>query len=337
MKAMIFAAGLGTRLRPLTDTMPKALVPVDGRPLIEIVARKLRDSGFREAVVNVHHFADMICEWVEAQDIMEIRVSDERARLLETGGGILHARESLQGSGSFLVHNVDILSNADLRSFARRHRPDALATLLVSPRESSRHFLFRRDDMRLAGWENVNTGERIMAIDVPVSDCIALSFSGIHIISDSVFPVMDAYISASCPAPTLESSSCPAPTLESSSCPARPLESSSCPAPALESSSCPAPTLESSSCPAPTGHLNGTGSPIRSGMTYADQGMTYADPGMTYALPEPVPAPKFSIRDFYLWAASRYPIYGINDPDLRLLDVGKVGSLKQASDFLSTC
>ena len=278
MKAMIFAAGLGTRLRPLTDTMPKALVPVDGRPLSEIVARKLRDSGFREAVVNVHHFADMICEWVEAQDIMEIRVSDERTRVLETGGRILHARESLQGSGAFLVHNVDILSNADLRSFARRHRADALATLLVSPRESSRHFLFRRDDMRLAGWENVNTGERIMAIDVPDSDCIALSFSGIHIISDSVFPVMEAY----------------------------------------------------ASCPAPTGHLNGTGSPIRSGMTYAD-------PGMTYALSEPVPAPKFSIRDFYLWAASRYPIYGINDPDLRLLDVGKVGSLKQASDFLSTC
>ena len=249
---MIFAAGLGTRLRPLTDTMPKALVPVDGRPLIEIVARKLRDSGFREAVVNVHHFADMICEWVEAQDIMEIRVSDERARLLETGGGILHARESLQGSGAFLVHNVDILSNADLRSFAGRHRPDALATLLVSPRESSRHFLFRRSDMRLAGWENVNTGERIMAIDVPVSDCIALSFSGIHIISDSVFPVMDAYLSSAL-------------------------------------------TLESCS------------------------------------------APEFSIRDFYLWAASRYPINGINDPDLRLLDVGKVGSLKQASDFLSTC
>ena len=109
MKAMIFAAGLGTRLKPLTDTMPKALVTVDGKPLIEIIARKLRGSGFREAVVNVHHFADMICEWVDVQDIMDIRVSDERARLLETGGGILHARELLQGSGAFLVHNVDIL------------------------------------------------------------------------------------------------------------------------------------------------------------------------------------------------------------------------------------
>lgn len=114
--------------------------------------------------------------------------------------------------------------------------------------------------MRLAGWENVKTGERLMAIDVPVSDCIALSFSGIHIISDAVFPIMEDYISGLCP------------SLSST---------------ALETSS---------------------GSD-----------------------------PKFSIRDFYLWAASRYPIYGINDPNLRLLDVGKVGSLNQASDFLSTC
>ena len=114
--------------------------------------------------------------------------------------------------------------------------------------------------MRLAGWENVKTGERLMAIDVPVSDCVALSFSGIHIISDAVFPIMEDYISGLCP------------SLSST---------------ALETSS---------------------GS-----------------------------APKFSIRDFYLWAASHYPIYGINDPNLRLLDVGKVGSLNQASDFLATC
>ncbi|MGN0190727.1 MAG: sugar phosphate nucleotidyltransferase [Candidatus Cryptobacteroides sp.] len=284
MKAMVFAAGLGTRLRPLTDTLPKALVPVDGVPLIEIVLRKLLSNGFGEAVVNVHHFAAMICDWVESQELMNIMVSDERDRLLDTGGGIYHAKRFLEGDGAFLVHNVDILSNADLRSFADSHRSDALATLLVSPRESSRHFLFRRDDMRLAGWENVKTGERIMLTGISPSDCMALSFSGIHIVSDAVFPAMEDYIVS----------------------------------------------MSLTACQEPTGQLVGKGSPIRSGMTSVDSGMTSVDSGM-------VLQPRFPIRDFYLWAARMYPIYGINDPGLRLLDVGKVGSLKQASDFLSTC
>ena len=156
---MIFAAGLGTRLKPLTDTLPKALVQVGGKPLIEHVVRKLKSSGIDEAVVNVHHFADKVESWVKEQDIMDIKVSDERQALLETGGAVLHARPHLEGCGRFLIHNVDILSDVDIKAFAAQVRPDALATLLVSERESSRYLLFDPDTMRLLGWKNEVTGE----------------------------------------------------------------------------------------------------------------------------------------------------------------------------------
>ena len=115
MRTLIFAAGLGTRLKPLTDTLPKALVPVAGRPLIEHVTKKLEESGVEEAVVNVHHFADKIEGWIgDYQGVMRFDVSDEREALLETGGGILHARRYLDGCGSFLIHNVDFLSDLDI-------------------------------------------------------------------------------------------------------------------------------------------------------------------------------------------------------------------------------
>ena len=143
MKAMIFAAGLGTRLKPITDTLPKALVPVGGRPLIEHVARKLKASGIEEAVVNVHHFADKVEAWTGEQDIMKMEVSDERKMLLETGGAVLQARRYLEGCGHFLIHNVDIMSNADLKWFETQVREDALATLLVSNRPTKR-FLDRK-------------------------------------------------------------------------------------------------------------------------------------------------------------------------------------------------
>jgi NDP-sugar pyrophosphorylase family protein len=135
MKSMIFAAGLGTRLKPITDTLPKALVPVCGRPLIEHTCRKLMSAGINEAVVNIHHFADKIEDWANGQDwiavagsaqagnlsqedksdMFGVTFSDERAQLLETGGAVLHARPFLEGCGHFLIHNVDILSNADLQ------------------------------------------------------------------------------------------------------------------------------------------------------------------------------------------------------------------------------
>lgn len=194
MKAMIFAAGLGTRLKPITDNLPKALVPVCGRPLIEHVCRKLKSAGIDEAVVNVHHFADKLQQWVEDQDIMSLDISDERALLLETGGAVLHARKYLDGCGSFLIHNVDILSDLDLEWFASQVSDDALATLLVSDRKSSRQLLFDPESMQLVGWRNNSTGEiRTPFSDLNPDECIALAFSGIHIMSDKVFCAMNKY------------------------------------------------------------------------------------------------------------------------------------------------
>lgn len=194
-KAMIFAAGLGTRLKPLTDSLPKALVPVCGKPLIEHVMDRLSRSGIKEAVVNVHHFADKVEEWVEGQDLLDVKVSDERAMLLETGGAVLHARHLLEGCGRFLIHNVDILSDADLGWFASRMHPDSVASLLVSNRETSRYFLFAPDSMRLVGWKNLKTGECVMSDErYCADDCLAYAFSGIHIMSDRIFDLMDEYV-----------------------------------------------------------------------------------------------------------------------------------------------
>ena len=194
MLAFVFAAGMGTRLKPITDTMPKALVPVGGKPLIEHVMTKLKASGFTEAVVNVHHFADQIEDWARNQDIMPMHISDERKMLLETGGAVLHARKYLEGCGRFLIHNVDILSDCDLRWFASQVREDALATLLVSDRKSTRYLLFNPQTMRLEGWVNEKTGEtRLAGRYVDESKCLRLAFSGIHIMSDQVPAVMENY------------------------------------------------------------------------------------------------------------------------------------------------
>lgn len=196
MKAMIFAAGLGTRLKPITDTLPKALVPVGGKPLIEHVALKLKASGVEEAVVNVHHFADKVEAWTEGQDIMKMEVSDERRMLLETGGAVLHARRYLEGCGRFLIHNVDIMSNADLRWLEGQVREDALATLLVSNRPTKRFLLFEPGTMRLVGWHNTDTGDYSLAYrSLKLEDCLAYGFSGIHVMSDKVFGLMDEYVS----------------------------------------------------------------------------------------------------------------------------------------------
>jgi NDP-sugar pyrophosphorylase family protein len=195
MKAMIFAAGLGTRLKPITDTLPKALVPVCGRPLIEYVCRKLRAAGIEEAVVNVHHFADKIENWISGQDILSLYVSDERNQLLETGGAVLHARRYLEGCGRFLIHNVDIFSNADINWLESQVRDDALATLMVSKRPTTRFLLFHPQTMRLVGWHNTDTGDYSLADkSLAVEDCLAYGFSGIHIMSDRVFAMMDEYV-----------------------------------------------------------------------------------------------------------------------------------------------
>lgn len=197
MKSMIFAAGLGTRLKPLTDTLPKALVPVGGRPLIEHVLRKLMAAGVDEAVVNVHHFADKVEEWLGSQDwICPVQVSDERERLLETGGAVLHARPYLEHCGQFLIYNVDILSDIDLKWFASEVHPDSLAALLVSDRPSTRSLLFDPETMRLKGWMNNVTGEVRSPYPVDKEKCLKLAFSGIHMMSDSIFDVLQSYAQA---------------------------------------------------------------------------------------------------------------------------------------------
>jgi len=195
MKAMIFAAGLGTRLKPITDSMPKALVPVDGVPLLERVIRELQSAGIDDFVVNVHHFPDQIKDFLAANGSFgsRIAVSDEQPEPLETGGGILRARPLLEPleDGRFIVHNVDILSNLDIPAFEASLRPDALATLLVSERKTQRYLLFD-EDMKLAGWTNVATGEvRSPLGDIDASRYRHLAFAGVHIMSQDVFRVME--------------------------------------------------------------------------------------------------------------------------------------------------
>lgn len=193
MKAMIFAAGLGTRLKPLTDTMPKALVPVGGKPLLELQMHRLVAAGFTDIVINVHHFADQIVRFVEEHDGFgaRVRFSDERERLLDTGGGIRKAVPLLldgnEGGAPFLVHNVDILSNVNLADFYRRGT-EAAALLLVNERLTQRYLLFDRESGRLMGWTNVATGEvksPYQALDVEA--CRKYAFAGIHLFSPRLF------------------------------------------------------------------------------------------------------------------------------------------------------
>ena len=157
MNALIFAAGLGTRLKPLTDTMPKAMVPVNGKPLVQILIEKLKSIGVMEIVINVHHFAQQIIDFVAANDCfgIDIKFSDETDMLLETGGGLKKAARLFSNDKPILVHNVDILSNADLLSL---YNNATSTTLLVSQRNTQRYLLFDKDD-RLVGWTNIATGE----------------------------------------------------------------------------------------------------------------------------------------------------------------------------------
>ena len=174
---MIFAAGLGTRLKPLTDTMPKALVPVGGRPLLWHVIMKLKDSGFERIVVNVHHFAQQIIDYLAANQNfgLDIRISDESEKLLETGGGIKKALPLFDPHSPILIHNVDILSNVDLSQL-----DVDVPTLVVSERKTKRYLQFD-ESMQLIGWKNIETGE------VKGREGRSLAFSGIHVFHPSLF------------------------------------------------------------------------------------------------------------------------------------------------------
>ena len=196
MKALIFAAGLGTRLRPITDTMPKALVPVGGVPMLERVLCKLRDAGIDSFVVNVHHFAEQIEAFLASHDFgVPVAISREEREPLETGGGIRHAAPLLASTeGRFLVHNVDILSNLDIRWLLAQDDPSNLATLLLIDAPADRYLLFD-EEMRLVGWTNVRTGE-VKSPFLPDFDPARYrrySFCGIHIVSEAVFGKMAAW------------------------------------------------------------------------------------------------------------------------------------------------
>ncbi|MGK0389708.1 MAG: NDP-sugar pyrophosphorylase family protein [Maribacter sp.] len=187
-KAMIFAAGLGTRLRPLTNDRPKAMVEVNGKTLLEINIRKLVSFGFKDIVVNVHHFADLVLDYLDASDFgANIIISDERGELLETGGGLKKASDLLQGE-PFLVHNVDILTDLDLNAFYDYHQKNhALATLATRQRETSRYLLFNENKV-LHGWTNIKAGI-VRQKRATEKDLFFRAFSGIHIISPDIFPL----------------------------------------------------------------------------------------------------------------------------------------------------
>jgi nucleotidyl transferase len=226
MQSMIFAAGLGTRLKPLTDRIPKALVRVGGKPLIEYVLKNLVAAGSKRIVVNVHHFANQIIEYLQQNDFgVDIRVSDETEMLLDTGGGIKNAAPFFNTSEPVLIHNVDILSNVDLRALYNyaceaeiEQKVDAV--LLVSLRKTKRYLIFNKD-MRLVGWTNVDTGEvkspyetlHELTFMQPYDNnnvtneqygYTLFAFSGIHVIGNKVFeamnecsakfPIMDFYL-----------------------------------------------------------------------------------------------------------------------------------------------
>ena len=214
---MIFAAGLGTRLKPLTDTMPKALVRVGGEPLIKRVIMNLAAAGVDRIVVNVHHFAEQIIDYLKDNDNfgLDIRISDETAGLLETGGGIKKAAPLFDPAAPILIHNVDILSNVNLSEFyqiaSRSEESEGGsekgrvkseesnccgavdAVLLVSWRKTKRYLLFN-DDMKLVGWTNIETGEvRSPYPELDPKKCRMYAFAGIHALSPRLLKMMDEF------------------------------------------------------------------------------------------------------------------------------------------------
>ncbi|MDG1434970.1 MAG: nucleotidyltransferase family protein [Saprospiraceae bacterium] len=191
MKALIFAAGLGTRLRPLTDNRPKALVEINGTTLLEIVIQRLKAAGVTDLIVNVHHHAQMIIDFLQSKNNFEINISisDEREKLLDTGGGLLKMANFFSDGNPFFVHNVDILSNIDLKKMYDTHiKSNAVASLSTRHRATSRYLLFNKKN-KLFGWMNIKTGKMILC-KKRKGKLNLRAFSGIHIISPDIFDAM---------------------------------------------------------------------------------------------------------------------------------------------------
>jgi len=194
MKAMILAAGLGTRLRPITDNRPKALVEIAGRTLLEITLSRLRSFGIREVIINVHHFADMILEYLKTNDYFGMRIDISREELLlDTGGGLKKAAYFFLEHSSgleepFILHNVDVISTIDLRRMAQFHtKNQALATLAVQDRETARYLLFD-EQLQLCGRQSGR--DQKLELVRSSQQAQPLAFSGIHVISPRLFAIM---------------------------------------------------------------------------------------------------------------------------------------------------
>lgn len=188
MEAMIFAAGLGTRLQSETAVKPKALVEVGGKPLIRHAIEKLVNAGATKIVVNVHHFAELVSDYLNSEDWgVKILISDETGCLLETGGGLKKAAPLFSGIAPILIYNVDILSDLDLKLVMKTHTENkSLATLVVRERETSRYLKFD-NEMQLSGWMNKTSGETKVSRPEAFSASKELAFSGIHIVHPEIF------------------------------------------------------------------------------------------------------------------------------------------------------
>jgi NDP-sugar pyrophosphorylase family protein len=190
LKAFIFAAGLGTRLQPITHTIPKALVPVGGKTLLDITISRLIKNGFDDITINTHHFSHLIIDHINKhyKDIT-IHISEEKEMLLDTGGGLKNAARFLSGNSPILVHNVDIVSKIDLQNLYKKHvKSNAIATLSVGQRKSSRQLLIDNENY-LQGWRDNKTGEEIL-VKPNKKQLFPVSFNGIHVISPAIFDLM---------------------------------------------------------------------------------------------------------------------------------------------------
>lgn len=194
MKAMIFAAGLGTRLKPLTDNCPKALIPVGGKPMLQIVIEQLKRYGFNEVIINIHYLGGHIRQFLEHHHSFDIRIeiSDETDEILETGGGLWKARHFFDDGKPFLLCNADVFTNIRLDKFYQSHlQNNAIATLAVRNRRSSRYLLFNDEDV-LCGWQNNKTNEQIIPrLSAEKNSLHTFAFSGYHIISPEIFKHKD--------------------------------------------------------------------------------------------------------------------------------------------------
>jgi NDP-sugar pyrophosphorylase family protein len=205
MKAMILAAGVGNRLKPLTELKPKALVEVGGQPMIGSLIHRLSKQGITSFIVNVHHYSAQVINYLKSSEFksFDIAISDESAKLLDTGGGLFKAAGFFSDGKPFLLHNVDILSGINFTQMLAHHQAEGnLATLAVSRRNSSR-FLLLDSQNYLKGWQDAKTGE-VKRVTGAIGKLTPLAFSGIHIIDPSLFafskqtkpfPIMDLYLS----------------------------------------------------------------------------------------------------------------------------------------------